>query len=122
MTSPTTSTRAALMRASGTTGMSAGLDDAVSVAVEFDMGTSYCVIVDAQFGHRFRFIQIAAIEDHRQLQRALQVPEIRTLELLPFRHDDQRVRAPQRLVLRADEMQPLHVLRTIREVEREHAL
>src|ERR1700742_1810278 len=98
MTSPTTSTRAEAMRVRGT--MAIGATRGVGSGVgEFDMGTSYCKIVDAEFRHRFRFVQVAAVEDDRHLELALQVSEVRALELLPFGHDHERISAGQRVLL-----------------------
>src|SRR5260370_14732506 len=87
---------------------------------EFDMGTSYCKVVDAEFRHRFRFIQVAAIEDDRHFELALQMGEVPALELLPLCHDHEGVRTGQRVLLRIDEMQALELLRFIAEIHPEY--
>src|SRR6202051_2255595 len=110
------------MRARETAGTGAFDPTAGTIASgdgEFDMGTSYCKVVDAEFRHRFRFIQVAAIEDDRHFELALQMGEVRALELLPLCHDHEGVRTGQRVLLRIDEMQALEWLRFIGEIERE---
>ena len=69
------------------------------------------VIVDAEFGHHVRLVQIAAVENHGDFSMDFRCGEIRALEFLPFGDDHQRVGAGQRFVLRAREVQTRELLR-----------
>src|ERR1700722_3393641 len=111
MTSPTTRTRAPPSRSRGTA--SGAEADTVVSLTDSDIGwefgwvgirTSNRVVIDAQFGHRFRFVKVTAVENERRLQHRFQVQEVWALELFPFCDDHQRVCACERFVLRAREV------------------
>lgn len=51
--------------------------------------TPDAVILDAQRGDAGRLEQVAAVEDHQLFQACLDDAEVRTLEGIPFRNDDQ---------------------------------
>src|SRR5690348_10238314 len=136
MTSPTTSTRALASRSRAMTGK--GGNTCVGAAtgraplslisgvrigcgLEWDIGTPDCVVIDAELGHRLRFIKVAPIEDHGRLQHRLHVHEIGTLEFLPFGQHDERIGPGQRFLLRSLERQPGMLVAAIGEIEREYA-
>ena len=55
------------------------------------------VVREALLLHRRRVVEIAAVENHRRLERLLQMVEVRAAEFLPFRDDRQRIGAFERL-------------------------
>src|SRR5690242_16255531 len=121
MTSPTTSTRALASRSRATTGkggdacagtvtgrapLSLISGVRIGCGVEWDIGTPDCVVVDAELGHRLRFIKIAPVEDHGRLQYRFQVREIGAFEFLPFGQHDERIGTGKGFVLRRLEREP----------------
>src|SRR5689334_23949910 len=54
------------------------------------------VVLEPLLLHRRRVVEIAAVEDHRGLERLLQIVEVRAAELLPLRDDDERIGAIER--------------------------
>ena len=48
-------------------------------------------VVEAAVGHTTTVVQIATVEDHRQLHLVPNVVKVRIPKFVPFRHDAQRI-------------------------------
>src|ERR1700675_2186194 len=73
------------------------------------------VVLEAEAPHPLRLPEVAPVEDHGALEQAAQPLEVEVLELVPLRHQHDRVRALGRLVGRVTEgdagrQEPLGVL------------
>src|SRR5574342_611548 len=56
------------------------------------------MVLDAEPAHALRLPEVAPVEDHGTLEEAAQALEVEVLELVPLRHEHDRVRALGRLV------------------------
>src|ERR1700675_1185918 len=56
------------------------------------------VVLEAEAPHPLRLPEVAAVEDHGALEQAAQPLEVEVLELVPLRHQHDRVRSLVRLV------------------------
>src|SRR5574341_1046822 len=61
------------------------------------------VVLEPEAAHPLRLPEVTPVEDHGTLEQAAQALEVEVLELVPFRHQQQRVRALGRLIRRVAE-------------------
>src|SRR5574341_1214297 len=61
------------------------------------------VVLEPEAAHPLRLPEVTPVEDHGTLEQAAQALEVEVLELVPFRHQQQLVRALGRLIRRVAE-------------------
>src|SRR5947199_9537263 len=76
---------------------------------------------EAKLAHRRRHVDVASVDEDRRAHRASDAREVELAELVPFGHEDQRIRAGGHLVrvlavleVREDLLRPFHGGRIVR--------